>query len=297
VWLSDATADRDLLKRATGLEIVDATPAGRPKLSKQVLQYPIDITRGTALPRLKGLLRGVLASRPDCHRAGIITHSTLRSASKQLGTLFDDRVTMVEYFGSGEDRASNRWHRSECDLLIVAGTPRVGDMDIRKQLLRVGQADAINSGGGWGELCWQGFTVSGMERIVHGRGYQDAVWQQAHRSRVRAAIIQAAGRARALLDSGCDAVILSTEECGFTLADTGQDPEPVTDSEFTILETLTAVVPLIHVRDNRRYATTNEVAERCGRSPRQTRDILNRLANRGLVERIGERTGWEPIAD
>lgn len=154
VWLSDATADREFLERATGLEIVDATPEGRPELSKRILQYPIDITRKSSGKKLKGLLRAVLASRRDCRRAGIITHSTLKSNAKQLGTMFDDRVTMVEYFGSDEDRASNRWHQSRCELLIVAGTPRIGDMEIRKQLLRVGHEDAINSGGDCGS--WAG---------------------------------------------------------------------------------------------------------------------------------------------
>ncbi len=295
VWLSDATADRELLEFATGLEIEDATPEGHLELSRNVIQFPVDITRKASRKRFRGLLRGVLASRLDCCRAGVITHSTLTSAAKSLGPLFKDRVAMVEYFGSGEDRASNRWLRSGCDLLIVAGTPRVDELEIKKLLHRVGHLDALNRGGDWGELTWQGFTESGRPRIVKGRGYRDSVWRQVHRAKVRAAIVQAAGRARALLETGCDAVILSTEECGFPVAEVEAELVPVTESEASILTELKAVVSLILKRGNRRCATTQDVAERCGLSVRQTRDWLSRLESRGLVERIGERSGWRLV--
>ena len=74
VWLSDATADRDQLALATGLDIRDATPEGRLELSKSVTQYPVDVTRNASEKRFQSLLRGVLASRLDCHRVGVITH-------------------------------------------------------------------------------------------------------------------------------------------------------------------------------------------------------------------------------
>jgi hypothetical protein len=296
VWLCDATADKELLELGTGLDIQDATPEGRLELSKNVVQFPVDVTRKTSKNRFRDMLRGVLASRLDCHRVGIITHRPLKDAATSLGPLFDHRVAMVEHFGSGEDRASNRWQRAGCDLIVVAGTPRVDELEIKKLLHRVGQLDALNAGGDWGELPWQGFTTSGKRRIVKGRGYREATWRQVHRSKVRAAIIQAAGRARALLDTGCDAVILSSEECGFPVADVGQELVPLTDTEARVLTELKAVVSLILKRNNRLYAPTSEVADRSGISVRQARDILRRLELCGLVERESERSGWR-LAD
>lgn len=292
VWLSDATADRDLLEFATELEIEDATVEGRLKLSKNDLQFPVDFTRKASPSSLQSSLRSVLASRPDCVRVGIITHSTLVEAAKSLGPMFDHRVGMVAHFHSGEDRASNRWLEAEIDLLIVAGTPRIDEMLVKERLLRFGFLDALKLNGDWGELRWQGYTRSGSTRIILGRGYREPTWRRAHQSKVRAGIIQAAGRARVLLETGCDVVILSNEECGVPVAEIGQDLVPLTDSDARVLSELTAVVSLIDIRDNRRCATTRELADRCRLSPRQTRDILSELESRGLVVRLGERSGW-----
>jgi hypothetical protein len=276
------------------------TPESRLELSKNVVQYPIDITRTASSKRFRELLRGVLASRPECRKVGVITHSTLATTAEQLGPQFDCRIEMVRYFGSGSDRGSNEWLEAKCDLIIVAGTPRVNDIEIQKLLYRCGHLDAIRQGGQWGELAWQGVTTSGSPRVIKGRGYQHPLWRQAHRSKVRAAIVQAAGRARALLPTGCDAVILSTEECGYPVAEFGQDVTPLTDSEAAVLVELTAVVSLIPIRNNRRCALTSDIVKRTRLSDRQVRDILRRLECRGLVLRVGERGGWmlpaEPAA-
>jgi hypothetical protein len=295
VWLSDATADRELIKLATGLDIRDATPQGRLELARKVIQYPVDITRRMSPTRFRALLRGVLACRLDCHRVGIITHSTLTTAAKSLGPLFDERVAKVAYFGSGQDRGSNEWHDAACDLIIVAGTPRVPEIEIRKMLHRVEHYDALNRGGDWGDIRWQGVTPDGRPRIVTGRGYREPIWRQAHQAKVRAAIIQAAGRARALLDTGCDAVILSSEECGFPVADAGQDIVPLTDNEARVLTAVKDIVPYLSFKEQRPLAAlTDDIAKRCGVSQRQVRRTLAGLETRGLVERIGERSGWRP---
>lgn len=275
--------------------IQDVTPRGRLELSKIVIHYPIDITRKTSPRRFRELLRGVLVSRPDCCKVGIITHSTLTAAAGMLGPQFDNRVVMVRHFGSGSDRGSNEWMQAGCDLIIVAGTPRVNSLEIQKLLLRCGYLDAIKQGGRWGELAWQGVTTSGRRRVIKGRGYQHPLWRQVHRAKVRAAIIQAVGRARALLPTGCDAVVLSTEECGFPLAEPGKDVVLLTDSEATVLNALSAVVSSILLRDNGACASTEEVAERCGLSIRRTQDVLAGLKRRGLAHRVGERGGWLPV--
>jgi len=295
VWLADATADKELLELATGLKIQDRTPGGRLELAKNAIQYPIDVTRRASRERFRSLLRGVLANRLDCRRIGIITHSTLTSAAKSLGRMFDERVAKVAYFRSGQDRGSNDWHDIGCDLLVIAGTPRLPEIAIRLMLHRVGHYGAIDRGGDWGDLRWQGFTPDGKPRIVAGRGYREPLWRQVHRSKVRAAIIQAAGRARALLETGADVVILSTEECGYPVADVGQDPPTLGASEASVLAALKDIASYIYIKEQcPLIASTGEIANRCGVTERQARRTLSGLEQRGLIDRIGERGGWCP---
>ncbi|MDA0809244.1 MAG: hypothetical protein O3B68_14705, partial [Planctomycetota bacterium] len=94
--------------------------------------------------------------------------------------------------------------------------------------------------GEWSKLRWKGFTRQGIPRIVSGSGYRNERWNLAHRSLVRAAIIQAAGRGRGLLSEGCEVLILSNEECGFPLADQSR-VESVTDAAMAVLDALTTV--------------------------------------------------------
>lgn len=294
LWLSDGTADKDLLEHGIGRPIIDATPEGRLALAHTVTQHAIDITRQTSRASVQDLVRGVIASRPGCRRVGIIGHSKHTKAVEQLGPPFDARIAKVSYFGSGQDRGSNEWLKAGCDLIIVAGTPRVDEITIRQLLHRCGEIDALNGDGDWGDLSWQGFTTSDKPRVIQGRGYRDPVWRKVHRSKVRAGIIQAAGRARALLESGCDAVLLTTEETRFPLAEPEQDVEPLTESETAVFGALSAVVPLILLSNNRACAQSEVVAQECGLSLRQTQEMLTRLERRGMVCRIGERGGWRP---
>ncbi len=297
VWLSDGTADKELLEQAIGSEIIDATPDGQLTLAHEVIQHPIDIARSTSKSRAKEIVRGIFASRPQSHRVGIITHSTLTKSMQELGPMFDDRVAIVAHFGSGQDRASNQWHDADCDLIVVAGTPRVPTDEIRKLLFRCGELDALRSDGDWGELTWQGFTGTGKPRIVKGRGFLDPVWRKVHRSKVRAGIIQAAGRARALLTTGCDAVILSNEETGFPLIEPGQEVEPMTESEAAVFSELSDIVPYRYLRNGDACATSEFVAQKCGLSLRTTQRLLTQLENRGMVCRVGERGGWRLTKD
>lgn len=292
--LSDGTADKQLLEHAIGSEIMDVTPDGQLKLAHEVVQYPTDITRTKSKTRAQDLVRGVLASRPQRKRVGVITHQTLVKDIQELGAPFEDRIVLVRHFGSGADRGSNEWHRAGCDLIIVAGTPRVPPSEISQQLFRCGELEALRNDGQWGELNWVGFTTAGGKRIVNGRGYQDPTWRQIHRSKVRANIIQAAGRARSLLESGCEAVILSNEEMGFPLVDAGQDVEPMTEQEQAVFANLSEVYANKYLRNGFRCATSVEVAARCGLTDRQTREMLTRLERRGMACRIGQRGGWLP---
>jgi hypothetical protein len=292
VWLADATADRELLEAGIGRAIHDGTPDGRLELQKSVTQIERDITRQTSPETLKAVLRGVLVERPDAKRVGIITHSNLVDAAQSLGRPFDARIVRVALYGSGQDRASNTWYQ-QCDLIIVAGTPRVNSHAIRQRLWQSGLFDAALTDGEWGELRWQGYTHGGGSRSVKGFGYRNPTWRQAHRAVVRANLIQAAGRGRSLADNGCDVLILSNEESGFPL-DVKSDVELFPQPALDVLNALSAVAANSYLLGTT-AVSTQEVADSMNRSRRQVRDWLAWLHERKLVHRIGARRGWWPL--
>ena len=295
VLFSDATANRDDLAELLGRPVVDVTPTGHVAHVKRIVQYPIDLTRKASPKRLQSILRGVLTEFPHARRVGVITHRSQVSAVKRLGEPFGSRIIKLAYFGSGADRASNDWH-ARCDLVIVAGTPRVPGEAVQRRLIQFGDFSSAGEDGHWGLIRWRGQTESGREVIVEGRGYDHPGWERAHRCRVRSAIVQAAGRGRALLETGCDVAVISTEECGFPVAD-NTDIE-LTDCEaaaWAELTGLSAEIPYRYSKDfppMRSPMTTAALAQRLRLSERRTREILTRLETRRLICRDGERGGW-----
>lgn len=295
VWLCDATADLDHLQSVVP-NAKDRTPSGHVKLAKSVIQFPQDVTRQTKQSSFQNTLRGLLAMFPQYRRIGLITHSTLTACVKRLEQPFGGRVARTAYFGSGNERASNDWYKL-CDLVIVAGTPRVDASVIRARLCQLGDFDAAGIEGDWGELQWRGRTVSGQTRGVCGRGYQHPAWRKAHRSLVRSAIVQAAGRGRGVLDDGCDVIVISNEECGLTLADRPTIPD-LTDKHSEAAR-LVAELSATDASKNvgRQPVTTVRLSESLGVGERETRYILNDLEGLGMVRRVGERGGWLPESD
>lgn len=294
VWFADATAERDDLVKLLGRPVLDATPSGHPARVKRAIQYPLDILRKTPHGRFASIMRGVLVDHPQYQRVGIITHRTLEATLKQLGDLFTPRIVKSSYFGSGLDRASNDWHE-RCDVVIVAGTPRVPTIAVQRRLMQNGDVTSAAEIGGWGECHWKGMTESGQEMLVAGRGYKHPVWNRAHRSLVRAAIVQAAGRGRTLLDTGCDVIVISTEECGLPLIDATDIGLSETEvSVLTILATYRHK-SLNSIQDSCADVpalSTAVIADRLGMKERGTRQILARLESRGRIRRQGERGGW-----
>ena len=229
-------------------------------------------------------------------QVGLITHSTLTACVKRLEQPFGRRMVRTAYFGSGSERASNDWYKG-CDLVIVAGTPRVNAVAIRERLCQLGEFDAAGIDGDWGEVQWRGRTQSGEARIVRGRGYQQPDWWKAHQSLVRAAIVQAVGRGRGVLEDGCDVIVISNEECGLPLADRHSIPD-LTDKHCEAAR-LVAELSATDASKNpgRQPVTTARVSERLGVGERETRYILNDLERLGMVCRVGERGGWLPGAE
>jgi hypothetical protein len=295
VLFSDATANRDDWEALLGRPVVDVTPVGRIAHEKRVVQFTIDLTRCAKPKRFLEIVRGALTEFPDARRVGVITHRTLLPELQNLSGAFEGRLGEKHaYFGSGSDRASNDWHGC-CDLILVVGTPRVSSEAVQRRLIQFGDFASAGEDGRWGDVRWRGRTEAGDEVIVVGRGYEHPAWERAHRSLVRAAIVQAVGRARTLLENGCDVVVISTEECGFPIADK-VDIE-LTDCEDEVLVELTGLSAEKSYVSNKtfppmRSVTTAELAQRLNRSERRVREILVRLESRRLVCRDGARGGW-----
>lgn len=299
VIFNDATANREDLEALLGRTVVDITPEGHLANQKRVVQFPIDLTRHASPTRFLAVLRGILIEFPAARQIGIITHRPLISAIKKLAEPFASRIVKSAYFGSGSDRASNDWHK-QCDLLVVAGTPRVPSEAVQRRMNQFGDFDSAGEDGRWGDRYWRGRTETGEEVTVAGRGYGHPGWERAHRSLVRAAAVQAIGRGRTLLESGCDVAVVSTEECGCTFVnnlDIGlNETEAVALAALKELSELesykTPKGPVPIAAPNLRIVSTDEIARRLGLSGRGTQKILARLESRRLIHRVCERGGW-----
>jgi hypothetical protein len=296
VWFSDATASEERLQNLLGHEVHNKTPNGHLKLLKKATQIPRDITRATTGPVVQKLVRGVLADYPQYRSVGVICHSKHEKAIENLGHPFESRIVKVAYFGSGDERSSNDWHRN-CDFIIVAGTPRLRPEAILEYLIQVGEFTTAGRDGQWGDYHWSGQTVSGQSKVVTGLGYSDPDWQEAHRELVRAGIVQAIGRGRGILKDGCDVLVLSTEECGLQLAD-DSDVEPINETALRVyhaLEELSEENPIESIIGNpsdNRGVSTEDIASRSDIVPRTAREYLERLERGRLVVRCGDRKGW-----
>ncbi len=277
----------------------DATPKGCLARVKRVIQYPLDVTRKMSPGRFVSIIRGLLAEHSHYQRVGVITHRTLEATLKKLGEPFAGRLVKSSYFGSGADRASNDWHE-RCDVVIVAGTPRLPTDAVRRRLIQFGDVASAAEDGDWGACHWKGMTEAGREVLVEGRGYNHPAWECSHRGLVRAAIIQAAGRGRTLLETGCDVIVISTEECGLPLVNsTDIDLSETEASVLAILATYRHE-SLNSIQDSGAYApalSTAAIADRLGMKERGTRKVLAGLESRGLARRLGERGGWLRVSN
>ena len=292
VWFNDATLDADRLQSLVDVPVVDATPDGTVPLQKQAVQVLRDVTRKTSPATLAALLRSLLLEQSTVTGLGLITHRPLLGAVTQLEPEFRDRIVRSSYFGSGEERSSNAWHE-ECDLIVVAGTPRVPPDGIAEYLVQVREIDAACHVPEWGPVIWHGTSESGQDVRVEAKGYHDEVWRSAQRDLVRAALVQAIGRGRGILESGCDVVVLSTEECGLPVSDFPL--VPLREPEYRVLVCLRELTMEFLKRDSleKSIVSTSEIADRAGLSVIRTRELLRSLESRGLAFRAGPRSGWQ----
>ncbi len=71
----------------------------------------------------------------------------------------------------------------------------------------------------WVPRWWRGRTVRGETIDVRTSKYADPVWQQVYDLHVRDTLVQAMGRARAILPDGMEAMVVTCEPLGLSLSD------------------------------------------------------------------------------
>ena len=318
-WFCDATADPQELEQLTGRPIVNLTPSGVLERQQAVLQIDLDAKRSTARKRFVEILRAVLLSVPQFNRVGLIadrSHLPAIDGTAKDGILLDvelrQRIVKTAYFRDGSSRGTNGWY-TECDLLIVAGTPRVPPSAIKTRLIQAGLSKAARRPDdwvSWGSDFWPGRTGAGKVRVVRCAGYRDHDWRRAYRAIVASELIQAIGRGRAVLDTGIPVLVLSNEPLGLPLVDA--EISPMKDAEKAVLDFLTDAAyrkSSLQGQEGATYrksslnsiyldstsdstVTTAEVASLSKTTDRNVRMILASLKSRGLVTREGARGGW-----
>jgi hypothetical protein len=317
VWIADATATAAEITALVGRPVIDATPDGTLARLQPIYQLAADITQHTASSVIVRHIRAVLAAFPEARRVGVITHKKhthVIEGTARKGHVLDEesrrRIVKVDYFRSGGSRGSNLW-LEECDLLIVAGTPRPNPAAIEKRLIQLGMTDAAAHGPKqtkWGPDWWSGRTLDGKVVTIKTLGYGDWDWRDAYEAVVGAELVQAVGRARSVCGNGVPAVVISTHKIGkqgYPLLDANKC-RVEGKSERSLLDKLTDIFAIGlgeksgQANGHSSYSntiremsvSTAEIATAFGKTSRQTLRLLEGLESAGHVERVGKRGGW-----
>ncbi len=107
---------------------------------------------------------------------------------------------------------------------------------------------------------------------------------------------------RGILETGCEVVVLSNEECGLPISDAACEPLGATGA--AILAELRRASPPFSIYSfientgdaRNRAVSTAQLASILRLSVSGIRDELSRLERRGLVCKIGERGGWSLVS-
>ncbi len=295
IWFENASANAQLLSEMTGTEIIDKTPQGRLAYEVPPVQYADhDITQQACGKTVRGIIRGLLAKHSSANKVGVITHRCHIEEVEKLAPLWRDRITKLEYFHSGKDRASNAW--LECDLILVLGTPRVPPIAVRDMLIRLGRIGAAAKDGQFTRVSWEGKTGGGKLIRHQGLAYAEPSWAKVHGILVKETLRQAIGRGRGVTTNGVPVIVVSNEPLGLILAD---EPLPlVSDTEDETLQlavSLTARNAKENIVGKRAVApfTTGQVSGVSRHETRAVRNHLSSLSSHGLLKKKGDRKGWE----
>ena len=218
----DATARREYLEYWTGKSIDAPQLKTRPEAAHPIIQFvDHDVSRcGKRKPLrdcdgkpIKGKSRGwegqspshaasiisaILQRHPSIKKLGIITHQdtlkALMGDDSDPGLLpkhVTDRIAKTTHFGSGEDRASNEWTQ-RCDFLLVLGTARPSEDQVRRFLVSIGKTEAAGRQPEWCQQTWT--ATDGQALAIDRKGYyDDPDWEDAYSTSYRAAPCSASG--------------------------------------------------------------------------------------------------------
>ncbi len=323
VWINDATGNREAIEQVVGRPVIDRTPGGKLAQRHRVLQIPVDVTQGTGARRLLAVVQTVLQAFPDFSRIGIVCHrrhETILRGTAKHGPVLDEsarqRISKIEYFRGGQNRASNHW-TAECDFLIVLGTPRVPTSVVSTHLMRIGQHAAATLDTDcqqWEPQTWQGTTEDGRPCLVESVGYANPEWAAAHHALVQAELKQTVGRGRAICENGIPVVVLTNENLEFPILELETPSGRTYDSEKIVLSAireLSVISPtgeasqegtglsvnspiyiIAEMTLSSRPVSSSEIAEKTKMPVRKVIRILNSLHTRNFVVRHGQRGGW-----
>ncbi len=291
IVLADATGRLENIEDLTGLPVKNITPTGYLNTKSPIYQVAIDITRKTRQTTLEKLLAAIMLHNPQARKIGVIGHTShiknLKKKDSLLGCL-SGRICKSAYFGQGIDRASNDWP-NECDLLVVLGTPRVSPQTIAVRLIRTAKFGAAARDGRWGERAWEAETVSGVRRIIKGRGYQDPDWRRASEDQVRAALLQAAGRGRSHQESGIPVVVVSTEPVGLPVEDQDKETKILSSRGLELFIWIESQVAKSLIDNTKAFGnfTTGDVIAGMGVPKDRASKALAELAELGYLSKLG----------
>ncbi len=294
IWFEDASSNAPFLKELVGRDVIDKTPNGRLAFTKPPIQFADqDVTQSTSGKTVRAIVRGLLAIYPNANNVGIITHQVHKKEIDKLAPLWQQRISKVEHFHSGKDRASNAWLDC-CDLILVLGTPRVNASAIRDGLIRIGRIEDAKINGDFSSLIWEGKTIEGEVLSVKGLGYANPSWNEMNASFVKETLRQAIGRGRAVTEKSVQVVVVTNESIGMSLAN---QPLPlVDDSEDETLHLalmLTETNPISSIIGKGSVApvATSDISAINGKSDRMTRLHFTTLTFTGLLTKKGARQG------
>lgn len=284
VLVGDATADAKVIERLTGTTPIDVTPCGRLDNVHELTQFVRhDVTKGMTAESAAVELRSVLAKYPWAKRVGVIGHREhvsewLDDSSPVLDERTRGRIAMWSYFGKGDDRGSNEWHK-RCDLLVIVGTPRVGADAVRSELVRQGQHDAAKQlEPDWLPYSYEAHNAAGELVVVESKRYATPAWQSAYETLTVAALKQAVGRARSAVNNdGKPAVVLSHER----LVGVAVEIEELPRLTPEVLK-LVGIVERLGIN-----ASTQRVADLAELTERHVLRLLTVAEGAGMVERYG----------
>ncbi len=297
-WFNDATAEPDRIAALLDRPVKDVTPDGRIAHHHPPVQVRRDITRNTSRKTVRGLVRALMARHRDRRNVGIICHKTHVSTIRKISEPFKSRLARVVYFGEGPDRGSNDWYRT-CDLILIVGTPRVGDDSIRQHLVQCGEHDAAAESPEWTKVRWRAQNANGQPVTIETSGYRHPCWRKAHRELVEAAIAQAIGRGRGILSDGIRTVASTCDPCGLTrIAPSEWGTNLISDSAADLLQWM---VEEGRVRTLSLIDITKSFCPNSDRPDRWYRRQLGKLVEHNILARTGPKSGpgvrWSLTSD